>query len=280
MTSPRVSTSAHPSDEVKFSGIVVTYNEEKYLARCLESLSFCDELLVVDLGSTDRCREIARAADAAVLCHPWRPVVEEVRTWAVDQAKYDWVYLVDPDECVGGGVPGAVAQALSNSDRVALIRVACKFLFRGRALTTTMWGWDNYRTSVIHRRRVHLPTGVHLGPQPLDGFEKVRLSGAQDCVIEHRWIDSYREYFAKHKRYLAAEGRARFEKGGRFSLRRAMRDTIRVTVVNLWTCRGWRGGIHGWFLSIGWSTYTLLAWFGLRGYERRAARITRHDRRA
>src|SRR5450756_2326711 len=81
----------------RISGVVVTYNEAHFLPETLRRLSFCDELIVVDLGSQDNCVEIAQQAGAIVLHHEKVTIGELVRQYAVEHARYDWVLFADPD---------------------------------------------------------------------------------------------------------------------------------------------------------------------------------------
>ena len=86
------------------SAVLITLDEEPRLAAALESVRFCDEIVVVDAGSTDRTRELAAAAGARVLVNaPWPGFVAQ-RNHAVAAARHDWVLAVDADERV---TPGA-----------------------------------------------------------------------------------------------------------------------------------------------------------------------------
>ena len=72
------------NSEIQFTGIVVTYNEDKYLNECLKYLSFCEQLIVMDLGSTDHSVEIAKTYGAIIVQHERVPIVEQVRTKALE----------------------------------------------------------------------------------------------------------------------------------------------------------------------------------------------------
>ena len=70
--------------DARFSGLVVTFNEERRLAQCLHGLSFCDEVVVADLGSSDASVAIAERAGARVCSLPHEPFVEAVWPRAVE----------------------------------------------------------------------------------------------------------------------------------------------------------------------------------------------------
>ena len=94
---------------ILLSGVVITFNEERNLARCLESLrAVCDELLVVDSGSTDRTREIAAAAGARVVQRPFDGFTAQ-KAFAAAQAAHDHVLSLDADEWLSPELTAAIA---------------------------------------------------------------------------------------------------------------------------------------------------------------------------
>ncbi|MGZ3695183.1 MAG: glycosyltransferase family 2 protein [Bdellovibrionota bacterium] len=77
--------------------IIITLNEERNIARCLSSVGFASERVVVDSGSTDRTCEIAAAEGAVVLRHTWEGYGQQ-KNWALAQAREPWVLFLDADE--------------------------------------------------------------------------------------------------------------------------------------------------------------------------------------
>ncbi len=87
---------------VRLSVVVITFNEEANLGRCLESLGdLADDLLVVDSFSTDRTEEIARRFGARFVAHPFAGHVEQ-KSWATEQAHHPHVLSLDADEALSG----------------------------------------------------------------------------------------------------------------------------------------------------------------------------------
>ena len=84
---------------VQLTGCVITFNEADRIGACLRSLSFCDEIVVVDSHSTDATREIARRLGARVIERDW-PGYRSQKQFAVDSATNDWVLCLDADERV------------------------------------------------------------------------------------------------------------------------------------------------------------------------------------
>ena len=95
---------------------IIACNEERNLARCLASVAWADEcVVVIDSRSADRSEEIARQAGARVLVHPYEGNVEQ-KSFALAQAKHDWVLALDADEEVEPGLAEAIRAALAGPD--------------------------------------------------------------------------------------------------------------------------------------------------------------------
>src|SRR5262245_38703516 len=79
------------------SATIITHNEEDRIAGAVASLSCCDEVLVVDSGSTDRTREIAERCGARVLVRAWSGYSDQ-KNFAASEARHDWILSLDADE--------------------------------------------------------------------------------------------------------------------------------------------------------------------------------------
>ena len=85
--------------KVKLSAVIITKNEESNIKRCLESLEFADEILVVDSGSTDRTIDICKDFNCKVIITDWKGF-GLTKKYAVDNASFDWILSIDADEVV------------------------------------------------------------------------------------------------------------------------------------------------------------------------------------
>ena len=88
-----------PSSQPKISSFVVCCNDEKRIRRCLESVKWCDEIIVVDSGSTDSTLEICREYTDRIIQRPWPGFVAQKR-FALEQCRGEWVLNIDADERV------------------------------------------------------------------------------------------------------------------------------------------------------------------------------------
>lgn len=82
------------------TGIVIVKNQEDQLGMCLQALSFCDEIIVIDDNSTDNSAKVAEKAGARVYKRKLEKDFSTQRNWAMEKAKNEWILFVDADEIV------------------------------------------------------------------------------------------------------------------------------------------------------------------------------------
>ena len=84
---------------MKISAAIITLNEERNIARAMESLRCCEEIVVVDSGSTDRTCDIAANLGARVVEHSWAGYASQ-KNFAASVCEHDWVLSIDADEAL------------------------------------------------------------------------------------------------------------------------------------------------------------------------------------
>lgn len=98
------------------SAVVVVKNEEVNIADCLDTLTFCDEIIVVDDGSTDRTYDIAKRYTDKVFKHKSEGFVEAARKFAIQKATKDWVINIDADERVTEALAKEIRTIIEKDD--------------------------------------------------------------------------------------------------------------------------------------------------------------------
>lgn len=250
------------------TAIVVTFNEGKRLPACLDSLAFCDQRIVIDLGSDDNSIAVAQAHGAEVHEHPRVLVVEQVRASALPHARHDWLLFLDPDEVITPRLADQLQLLVNDGGEIGSIEVPWQFYFQDKPLTTTIWGRsDSSKRILFHRERVELRPYVHKGYKVHSDFRNHSIPRQDGNVIEHYWMDDYVQLHEKHTRYLTQEGSARFAAGFRFSWLKAVGYTVGALLLNLIRYRGILGGRTGIYLSAYHSWYTWRCWLALRNYQ-------------
>ena len=80
---------------MKIAATIITLNEERKIARAIESLRCCDQIVVLDSGSTDRTVELASRLGAVVVENTW-PGYASQKNQAADYAEHDWILSLTP----------------------------------------------------------------------------------------------------------------------------------------------------------------------------------------
>jgi glycosyltransferase involved in cell wall biosynthesis len=113
------------------AAIVITKDEERNIAACLESLKWVDEMIVVDAESTDRTVELAKAYTPRVIVRSW-PGYGPQKNFAMDQTTTDWILIVDADERVSEELRDEIADLLKKDGPAVAYRVPRRNFYYGR----------------------------------------------------------------------------------------------------------------------------------------------------
>src|SRR5437879_6903414 len=92
---------------MKITATIITLNEERNIARAMESLRCCDEIVLVDSGSVDRTVELAAKLGARVVESPWHGYATQ-KNYAAEQATHDWILSLDADEALSESLEGEI----------------------------------------------------------------------------------------------------------------------------------------------------------------------------
>ena len=119
----------------KLSVVIITYQEEGNIARCLDSVkSLADEVVVVDSNSKDRTVEICRTYKCRVITHDFEGYGQQ-KQFAVDQASHDWVLSLDADEVVSEELKTEILSLLQKENNpVDGYRIPRSFFYMGRIM--------------------------------------------------------------------------------------------------------------------------------------------------
>lgn len=214
MTQNPISNSGWLKPKPTVAGVVLCLNESVNLPRCLGSLSWCDERLVVDSGSQDGSQERARQLGAIVHEHkqPGRFLITEQRNWTIEHGgiSSEWVLFLDADEAVGDACREAILHAIEASDAPDGFELTPRYWFLGRWLKHTQ-GYPNWHPRLLRRGSMQFEGGVW------ESFPADKRIGRIAEPYEHyafsKGIDDWLE---RHRRYAdwEADRITVFLKGG------------------------------------------------------------------
>jgi glycosyltransferase involved in cell wall biosynthesis len=186
---------------VPLSAVLVAQDEEKTIGDALASVAFCDEIVLVDSGSTDRTRAIAEAAGARVIVNaPWPGFVAQ-RDFATRAARHDWVLALDADERVGAALREEVEARRAEGFDAAGYRIPRVAWYLGRWIRGTDW-YPDWQVRLFDRTRgawqgdlVHESVAVRGRVGRLRG--ELEHHPYADIADHLRKIDSYTTLWAR-----------------------------------------------------------------------------------
>ena len=185
---------------MKISAAIITYNEERNIARALESLRCCDEIVVVDSGSTDRTVELATKLGARVLDMAWRGYAEQ-KNYAVECCHNDWVLSLDADEALSEALEAEIWQIKKNGPEFDAYTMPRLAQYLGRWILHSGW-YPDRKIRLFDRRRAKWVGNFVHESVAVDGH-----IGHLNANILHYTCSSLSEHLRTLDRYttLAAE---------------------------------------------------------------------------
>ena len=126
---------------MKISATIITFNEERNIARVIESLRCCDEILVLDSGSSDRTAEIATKLGARVVEASWHGYAAQ-KNIAAELAAHDWILSLDADESLSEALEAEIWQIKKNGPKFDGYTVPRLAQYLGRWILHSGWHPD------------------------------------------------------------------------------------------------------------------------------------------
>jgi len=251
---------------MKLSAVVITKNEEAVIRRCLESVTWADEIIVVDSGSTDRTLEICRKLGAQVHVTPDWPGPGPQRNRAIDLASGDWILALDADEWVPEELRRDIEDALRAPGDKAAFRVPRLSSYCGRYMRHGGW-WPDYVSRLFRRGRARYAGGIihdHLVPEGEVGTLR--------CHLMHEAFTDLEEVLGKVNSYSSWGAQSLEAAGKRAGVATAVGHGLWTFLKTYVLLGGFLDGREGFMLAVSNAegTYYKYVKLWLRGRHRGA----------
>jgi len=175
----------------RISAVITTFNEERNIADCIESLLWCDEVVVVDSFSTDRTPEIARAYEKVrLLQRPYMGSASQ-KNWSMDQTQYEWILIFDADERCTPELQAEITRLLAAGPETEAYTIKRRVYFMDRVIRFSGWQHDRV-VRLLRRGAGRYPNKrVHA-----DMHTKSPASVLASHML-HYMIDSFQQYLPR-----------------------------------------------------------------------------------
>ena len=201
-----------PQTKEKITALIITYNEIGYIEKCIASISFADEIIVVDSYSTDGTYEyLLNHPKVRVIQNPFKNFTAQ-KSFTLKQATNDWVLFLDADEVVPENLKNEIKATINNNPKHVAYWFYRKFMFQKERLRFSGWQTDkNYR--LFRKSKVNFSNKriVH------ETLDIVGTTGILKNKLTHYCYKEYEVYKNKMMLYGRLKAKEAFNKNKRFS---------------------------------------------------------------
>jgi glycosyltransferase involved in cell wall biosynthesis len=194
------------ADRFLLSAAIITKNEEKRLPECLTSVSFADDIVVVDSGSTDNTVGIAREFGCRVFVEDWKGFGPQKNS-AIDKCRYDWVLLLDADERVAQGTKEVILRTLQRPEAAAY-RLSMKHFFHNKWIRHSGY-WPDPHIKLVNKTKGRFVGRIHERWQAEGPVQDL------DACIEHYGFSNYSDMLQTLDEYSTLISKELYDAGKR-----------------------------------------------------------------
>lgn len=253
MNSPDATTTPEPGDKqrafVSLSAVIIAKDAAATIERALQSVRFCDEIVVsIDVTSADASEAIARRIADRVEFHQWNGY-GNVKRAAVGFASGRWILSIDADEEVTPALAGAICDAIAQAPPAyAAYQIRRRTRFLGRWMLHGDWGRDRIVRLFQKDKGAFTDDTVHEsviapGPKPI-------LEG----LLMHEGDQDISSYLLRLDRYTTLAAESLHRSGRRSSLAsiivRPLFKFLQAYFIRLGLLDGWQGLVLAWYSAV------------------------------
>jgi (heptosyl)LPS beta-1,4-glucosyltransferase len=251
---------------VKLSVVLTTLNEERNIERCLESVRWADEIVVVDSFSTDRTLELARRYTDRVYQHEYPGSSRQVQR-GVDEAAGEWVLVIDADEEITPGLAAEIQSMLSAGSDCAGYELLRKPSAFGKWIEHGGW-YPDYQFRLFRKDRYRAEHQEVHGGFTTDG-KKGRMHG----LMYHHTYPTIFAYVAKMNDYTSLQVSNKLAAHPDIIVRwpKLLLSPLSHFLRMFFSKKGYKDGFHGFVLALLDATYTFLLYAKIWEYRMRAS---------
>lgn len=242
--------------------VVITRNAGRHLGRCLDSVPFAADVVVVDSGSDDDTVTVARAKGARVFTEEWRGFGPQKRR-ATELAQHDWILNLDADEALSPEAQIEVRELLATSPRAAAYAFPRLSFHLGRWIRHGGW-YPDRQVRLYDRRRANWSAApIH---EKVEAPEVARLQAPL-----HHWVfTDLSDQVRTNDRYSGLGTDALVAKGRRFRLvHLIVKPVVKFAETYVWK-RGFLDGLPGFIIAVGAAYSVFLKWAKLWESEQKS----------
>lgn len=250
------------------SAVVSVYNGENVLYDCLDSISFAEEIIVVNNSSTDKTAEIARKFTDKVFTRPNNPMLNISKNFGFSKATKNWILCLDADERVTPELQHEIRSIINRQDSEEIngYLIPRKNIIFGKFMEHTGW-YPDHQLRFFKNGKGRFPERhVH---------EMVKVLGNiglfKNDLVHYNYTSIF-QFLQKMQIYAPNEAKNLLENGYKFTWQDAIRFPIKEFLSRFFARQGYKDGFHGLILSMLMAFYHLVVFSYIwekMGFEKR-----------
>ena len=235
----------------KVTAVVLTKNEEDNLSVCLESISWADEIVVIDDYSSDNTFNVARKHGAKIFERRLNNNFAQQRNFGLTKAKNKWVLFIDADEVVSSELKNSIKQILKHSinDGYTVVR---KNYFHQKELNYGEWG----RTELVRIGRKK----AGIWQRAVHEYWAINDVGRLNGTLIHYSPKNIKDFVSKLGRYSKLHAEENIREGKNANSYKVIVYPLGKFIKNYLLKQGYKDGIQGFIMAVMMSFHSFLAW--------------------
>lgn len=232
--------------KTQISAVINVRNEAENIEECLKCLRFCDEIIIVDMESTDETIEIAKNYTDKIFTHKAMGYVEPARNFAISKSTKKWILIVDADERIPKNLAAKMIEIVQE-DKADFVRLPRKNIVFGQWLQHSRW-WPDYNIRFFKKGSVEWQDEIH--SVPVTSGVGINLEAEEQYSLEHHHYKTIDEYFTRSLRYSNQQAKELIKSGYKFDPVDLITKPIGEFISRFFAGEGYKDGLHGLVVSL------------------------------
>jgi len=181
------------------SALAITYNEEEHIERFIKSLSFANEIIIVDSGSTDKTVEIAQQLNATVYHRNFDDFSSQ-KNFALEKATHEWIVFFDLDEMISEELASEIKSKIASKSDISAYKVKRNFNFMGKRIK-----YSGFQNDAVIRvfKKSEASYGENLVHEILSVKGKTDILKNKSDHYSYKSFDAYNEKLTQYAKLQA-----------------------------------------------------------------------------
>jgi glycosyltransferase involved in cell wall biosynthesis len=233
----------------KLSVVINTKDVEETLERTLKSVEFADEIILVDMHSSDQTIKIAKQFTNKIYQHDDVGYVEPARNFALAKASHDWILVIDADEVITAELKEIILTTISQQKAADIYWLPRKNMIFGQWIMRTGW-WPDYQPRLFRKGKITWQEGIHSFPDPQG--KEVHFPAEERYALLHHNYTSVSQFLTRLNTYTSIQAQEPASKSSQadFSAEQLMETFSNEFARRALMLNGVEDGLHGTSLSL------------------------------